>query len=154
MNEDRVKWALGNLEEAVSQIEALTGVDDRAAETAIHHALDWACKADEYIGRSDDPLMLGLRFARDRAEHQLAETGESLLATVGPVGRRTVIQHALEPVPFLVWRDRADLPVPPRQHNDRRKTAGYDEHLAGEVVVATFFDVHAVLSRNTGLESP
>lgn len=152
VNDDKVKWALGNLDKAVSEIEALTGVDNRAAETEIHHALDWACKADEYIGRSDEPLMLGLRLARDSAQHQLAETGQSILASVGPVGRRTVVQHALEPVPFLVWRDRADLPVPPPQYDDPRKAAGYDEHLAGEVVVTTFFNVHALLSRNARLK--
>ena len=154
VDEGRVRWALANLDRAVSQIEALTGADDQAAETAIHHALAWACKADEHIGRSDEPLMLGCRFARDRAEHQLAEIGEPVLATLGPVGRRTVVQHALEPVPFLVWRHRAELPAPPRDHDDPRKAAGYDEQLAGEVVVATFFAVQALLARNAGIEAP
>lgn len=127
--------------------ERLQVGEDVLRFAAVGEALFWAMALDdtlEHAGRRDD-LCLGLRFARNRASHDLLRTVNDKPGAILPV---------ILPFRFFhyVWRDAVDLPIPASgqgsgRHGHAQRQA-YERGWEGQLVDRTFRD----LSRHFGIE--
>lgn len=102
--------------------------------------LNWTASIDEWLGehrtdwaaaRSRSDTLLGVRYARNRVQHQWADA----MKLDGSGGQFPLTF----PITFYEWRwrEESELPPPPREHENPKGEAAYEATLAGEPIRLT-----------------
>jgi hypothetical protein len=123
--------AFNRLREAIDNEEP---ADERFLP--LFELLNWAASLDDKLNHPPVPVAKGLRWVRNRVQHQWAEALEpGKPVRIEPLPSKKNGQSRMEPM-FLtiwLWRPVEGLPNPEKGHEQPELRKAYETELAGEV---------------------